>query len=47
MAEHKHGSMDTTQQERAFAGLIKASVWVCILTALTLIFLSIVATSPT
>jgi len=44
MAEYKHGSMDTTDQQKTFAGLIKASVWVCVLTAITLIFLAIVGT---
>lgn len=44
MAEYKHGSMDTTEHQKAFAGLIKAAVWVCVLTAITLIFLAIVGT---
>jgi len=44
MAEYKHGSMDTTEQEKAFAGLIKASVWVVAITAVVLIFLAIVGT---
>lgn len=44
MAEHKHGDMDTTQQERAFHGLIKATAIVCVITAIALIFLAIVGT---
>lgn len=44
MGEYKHGSMDTTEQEKAFAGLIKGSVIVVVVTLLTLIFLAIVGT---
>lgn len=44
MAEHKHGSMDTTEQEKTFAGLVKAAVLVCAVTAVVLIFLAIVGT---
>ncbi len=44
MAEYKHGSMDTTEQEKAFNGLVKISAWVVILVALVLIFLAMVAT---
>ncbi len=44
MGEYRHGSMDTTEQERTFAGLIKASVIVVIIMLLTLIFLAFVGT---
>lgn len=44
MADHKNGSMDTTEQQKTFAGLIKVSVGVCVVTAITLIFLAIVGT---
>ena len=44
MDEYKHGSMDTTEQEKTFAGLMTVSVWVAVLTALTLIFLAFVGT---
>ncbi|MGR3519240.1 MAG: aa3-type cytochrome c oxidase subunit IV, partial [Roseovarius sp.] len=27
MADHKHGEMDTTVQERTFEGFIKMTVW--------------------
>ena len=33
MGEFKHGSMDTTEQEKTFAGLIKASILVCVVSA--------------
>lgn len=41
MAEHEHGSMNTTAQEKTFAGFIKASTWVVGLSIATLIFLAI------
>jgi len=44
MAEYKHGSMDTREQERTFAGLVKAAAWVIAITLLVLIFLSFVGT---
>jgi len=44
MGEYKHGSMDTTEQEKTFAGLIKASVLVITFTILVLIFLAFVGT---
>ena len=47
MAEYKHGSMDTTEQQKTFAGLMKASVWVCVITVVILVFLAFVGTNPT
>lgn len=44
MADFKPGSMDTTEQQKAFAGLIKGAVWVSVLTAVALIFLAFVGT---
>jgi len=44
MAEYERGSMDTTEQQKTFAGLMKGAVLVSVLTALTLIFLAIVGT---
>ena len=44
MADYEHGSMDTTEQERTFAGLMKFSVWVSVLTALVLISMAILRT---
>jgi len=37
MADYEHGSMDTTEQEKTFAGLMKFTVWVSVVTALVLI----------
>lgn len=44
MAEHKHGTMDTTAQRKAFSGLIRASIIVCSITVVVLIFLAFVGT---
>ncbi len=44
MAEYKHGSMDTTEQEKTFAGFVKISAWVVVHIFLILIFLAIVGT---
>ena len=44
MADYEHGSMDTTEQEKTFAGLMKCTVWVSVITILTLILLAFVGT---
>ena len=44
MADYEHGSMDTSEQERTFAGLMKVAVWVCAITIAVLIFLAFVGT---
>lgn len=41
MAEHKHGSMDTTVQEETFNGFIKAVIRVSIVCIAVLLFLAI------
>ena len=42
MAEHKHGKMDTTVQEKTFEGFVKATVWAVVGIAVFLIFLAMV-----
>lgn len=42
MAEHKHGSMDITTQEKTFAGFIKMVIWGAGISIGTLIFLALV-----
>jgi hypothetical protein len=42
MAEHKHGSMDISVQEKTFAGFIKASIWVAAGSIGLLIFIALV-----
>ena len=41
MAEHKHGSMDITEQEKTFDGFIRWSVRVAVASIGILIFLAI------
>ena len=42
MAEHKHGEMDITVQEKTFEGFIKFSSWVAGISIFVLIFMAIV-----
>lgn len=42
MAKHEHGSMDTTTQEKTFAGFLKLSAWVAGISIAVLIFLALV-----
>lgn len=44
MADYEHGSMDVTEQRKTFAGLLKASVWVCVISVIWLIGLAIFRT---
>ena len=41
MAEHKHGSMDTTEQEKTFDGFMRWAMRVAIFSIGVLIFLAI------
>ena len=41
MAEHKHGTMDTTTHEKTFEGFIKVCMRVAIFSIAVLIFLAI------
>lgn len=42
MAEHKHGEMDITVQEKTFEGFIKSVVWSVVAILGFLIFLALV-----
>jgi hypothetical protein len=42
MAEHKHGEMDITVQEKTFEGFIRSVVWAVVAIIGFLIFLAIV-----
>lgn len=42
MADHKHGEMDTSVQEKTFDGFIKLSTRVAIFSILLLIFIALV-----
>ncbi|MFN3721973.1 MAG: aa3-type cytochrome c oxidase subunit IV [Paracoccaceae bacterium] len=41
MAEHKHGSMDITSQEKTFAGFIRMVTWGAIISIVVLIFMAL------
>ncbi|MGR3503163.1 aa3-type cytochrome c oxidase subunit IV [Pseudaestuariivita sp.] len=42
MAEHKHGEMDITAQEKTFDGFVKWSVWVAVVSIGIIIFAGLV-----
>jgi hypothetical protein len=42
MAEHEHGSMDIREQEKTFAGFMRAAAWVAAVSIGILIFLALV-----
>ncbi|HEY5598771.1 MAG TPA: aa3-type cytochrome c oxidase subunit IV [Kiloniellales bacterium] len=44
MADYKHGSMDTTEQQKTFAGLLRGAALVAIIIVLVLILLAFVGT---
>jgi hypothetical protein len=44
MADYKHGSMDTSEQQKTFAGLLRGAVLVSAVTILVLILLAFVGT---
>ena len=44
MAEHKHGTMDISVQEKTFAGFIKVSTWTVVAVVLILLFMAVFAT---
>lgn len=41
MAEHKHGSMDTKDQEKTFAGFIRMVTWGIVISIGILIFMAL------
>ncbi|MBO6789253.1 MAG: aa3-type cytochrome c oxidase subunit IV [Dinoroseobacter sp.] len=42
MAEHKHGSMDTTEQEKTFDGFMRFSIWTVVVIIVALILLAMI-----
>jgi hypothetical protein len=42
MAEHKHGSMDITVQEKTFEGFVKLATWVAGGAICVLLFMALV-----
>ncbi len=41
MADHKHGEMDTSAQEKTFAGFIRMVTWAIIIILVSLVFLAL------
>ena len=41
MADHKHGEMDTTEQQKTFDGFVKFTVWAVVVIIVALILLAI------
>ena len=44
MADHEHGTMDVTEQEKTFDGFIKWTVWTLAIIGVVLIFLALTQT---
>lgn len=42
MADHKHGEMDTTNQEKTFDGFVKFMAWSAIIVIVVLILLAMI-----
>lgn len=40
-SEHVHGSMDIRAQEKTFAGFIRLSIWVVVLSIAALVFMAL------
>ena len=40
-SKHEHGTMDTTEQQKTFAGFMRAAVWVAGVSIGILIFLAL------
>lgn len=41
ITKHEHGTMDITQHRQTFAGFIRASIWVSVISILILIFMAL------
>ncbi|MEL6996642.1 MAG: aa3-type cytochrome c oxidase subunit IV [Paracoccaceae bacterium] len=44
MAEHEHGSMDVTEQEKVFAGFMRWTVYALIIIFIALAFMALTQT---
>lgn len=42
MSDFEHGKMDITEQEKTFAGFIKVSIAIAVISIATLIFMALV-----
>lgn len=41
VTEHDHGTMDIREHEKTFTGFVRVSTWVCIVTAIVLVFMAL------
>jgi disulfide bond formation protein DsbB len=41
MADHEHGKMDISEQERTFGGFVRMAVWAVVIIVAILIFLAL------
>ena len=41
MDRHKHGEMDTSEQERTFAGFLRFAVWTAAICIVLLVFVAL------
>jgi len=44
MTDHEHGSMDTAEQERTFAGFMRMTIWALVLIFAALAFMALTQT---
>lgn len=42
MADHKHGEMDITEQQKTFDGFIKFTIWTTVVIIVSLILLAMI-----
>lgn len=42
MADHVVGTMDTSEQEKTYAGFVKLATWAVVVTLLVLVFIALV-----
>ncbi|RMF39404.1 MAG: aa3-type cytochrome c oxidase subunit IV [Alphaproteobacteria bacterium] len=42
MVSHRHGDMDIEDHRRTFHGFVKVAIWLCVVSAIVLLFLAAV-----
>ncbi len=42
MSDHKHGSMDTKEQEKTFDGFVRFTIWTVVVIIVALILLAMI-----
>lgn len=41
VTEHEHGSMNIREHQKTFAGFVRFATWVCIISAVVLVFMAL------